>query len=92
MEDPAKLYDLFIGNGIDIDILKAIPKSELESIFDITEKTVESVVQYKNSAVGVIETISQDYSNLDFDATELQQKIGDSENLAFLKNVLTKLG
>ena len=92
MEDPAKLYDLFIGNGIDIDILRAIPKSELESIFDITEKTVESVAQYKNSAVGVIETISQDYSNLDFDATELQQKIGDSENLAFLKNVLTKLG
>jgi hypothetical protein len=92
MEDPAKLYDLFIGNGIDIDILRAIPKSELESIFDITEKTVESIVQYKNSAVGILETISQDYSNLKFDATELQKKIGDPENLAFLKEVLTKLG
>ena len=92
MEDPAKLYDLFIGNGLDTDILRAIPKSELEFIFDITEKTVESIVQYKNSAVGVIETISQDYSNLNFDVTELQKKIGDPENLAFLKDVLTKLG
>jgi hypothetical protein len=92
MEDPAKLYDLFIGNGIDIDILRVIPKSELESIYDITEKTIESVVQYKNSAVGILETISQDYSNLKFDATELQKKIGDPENLAFLKDVLTKLG
>ena len=27
MEDPAKLYDLFVGNGLDIDILRAIPKS-----------------------------------------------------------------
>lgn len=92
MEDPAKLYDLFIGNGLDTDILRAIPKSELEFIFDITEKTVESIVQYKNSAVGILETISQDYSNLKFDATELQKKIGDPENLAFLKEVLTKLG
>lgn len=92
MEDPAKLYDLFIGNGLDTDILRVIPKSELEFIFDITEKTVKSIVQYKNSAVGVIETISQDYSNLNFDVTELQKKIGDPENLAFLKDVLTKLG
>ena len=92
MEDPAKLYDLFIGNGLDTDILRAIPKSELKFIFDITEKTVESIVQYKNSAVGILETISKDYSNLKFDATELQKKIGDPENLAFLKEVLTKLG
>lgn len=92
MEDPVKLYDLFIGNGLDTDILRAIPKSELKFIFDITEKTVESIVQYKNSAVGILETISQDYSNLKFDATELQKKIGDPENLAFLKEVLTKLG
>ena len=92
MEDPAKLYDLFIGNGLGIDILRTIPKSEIEFISTIVERTAESIIQYRNSAVGIVEAISQDYNNLNFDATELQKKIGDPENLAFLKDVLTKLG
>ena len=92
MEDPAKLYDLFVGNGLDIDILRAIPKSEIDFISNVVEKTAEGIIQYRNSAVGIVEAISQDYSNLNFDATELQKKIGDPENLAFLKDVLTKLG
>ena len=92
MEDPAKLYDLFVGNRLDVDILRAIPKSEIDFISNVVEKTVESIIQYRNSAVGIVEAISQDYSNLNFDATELQKKIGDPENLAFLKDVLTKLG
>lgn len=92
MEDPAKLYDLFVDNGLDIDILRAIPKSEIDFISNIVEKTAENIIQYRNSAVGIVEAISQDYSNLNFDATELQKKIGDPENLAFLKDVLTKLG
>lgn len=92
MEDPAKLYDLFVGNGLNIDILRAIPKSEVDFISTVVESTAESIIQYRNSAVGIVEAISQDYSNLNFDATELQKKIGDPENLAFLKDVLTKLG
>ena len=92
MEDPAKLYDLFVGNGLDIDILRAIPKSEIDFISNVVEKTAEGIIQYRNSGVGIVEAISQDYSNLNFDATELQKKIGDPENLAFLKYVLTKLG
>lgn len=92
MEDPAKLYDLFVGNGLSIDILKAIPRSEIDFISNVVERTAENIIQYRNSAVGIVEAISQDYSNLNFDATELQKKIGDPENLAFLKDVLTKLG
>lgn len=92
MEDPAKLYDLFVGNGLSIDILKAIPKSEIDFISIVVERTAENIIQYRNSAVGIVEAISQDYNNLNFDATELQKKIGDPENLAFLKDVLTKLG
>ena len=92
MEDPAKLYDLFVGNGLNIDILRAIPKSEIDFISTVVESTAENIIQYRNSAVGIVEAISQDYNNLNFDATELQKKIGDPENLAFLKDVLTKLG
>ena len=41
MEDPAKLYDLFVGNGLDIDILRAIPKSEINFISNVVGKTAE---------------------------------------------------
>ena len=92
MEDPAKLYDLFVGNGLHVEIMSAIPKEEIEFISTIINNTAENIIQYRNSAVGIVEAISQDYSNLNFDATEIQKKIGDPENLAFLKEVLTKLG
>ena len=39
-----------------------------------------------------LEVISQDYSNLDFDATKIQQQLADPDNLSLLKDVLTKLG
>lgn len=92
LEDPVKLYDLFIGSGLYRTIVALIPRTELDFISDLTRLTAEGISSYRNSAVGVLETISQDYSNLNFDATELQKKIGDPENLAFLKEVLTKLG
>jgi hypothetical protein len=58
MEDPAKLYDLFVGNGLNIDILRAIPKSEIDFISTVVESTAESIIQYRNSAVGIVEAIS----------------------------------
>ena len=54
--------------------------------------SVNSIYTYKNSAMGVIENLSADYSSLDFDAAEIQKKLGDGENVEFLKEVLTKLG
>jgi hypothetical protein len=42
--------------------------------------------------MGILDSISADYNNLNLDATEIQKKIGDPENMALLKDVLTKLG
>ena len=39
-----------------------------------------------------LDTIKQDYSNLDFDASAIQAKLGDPENIALLRDVLAKLG
>ena len=36
--------------------------------------------------------IVYDYSNLDFDATQIQKKMADPENLKLVRDVLTKLG
>ena len=61
-------------------------------IEEILKDTVDSIYKYQNSIMGILDTISQDYSSLDFDATEIQKKIGDPENLALLKGIMSRLG
>lgn len=91
-EDPVKLYDLLIENKIFYKIIAEIPYDEWEYLYTNIKKCVDSIYNYKNSIMGILENITQDYSNLDFDATEIQKKIGDPENIALLKEILSKLG
>ena len=53
---------------------------------------VESIYKYNNSALGLINTLTTDYSALGDEFTNLQEKIANPENLTLLKDVLTKLG
>jgi hypothetical protein len=91
-EDPTKLYDeLMVSNFFDA-VENLIPGIELNEINDILYDTIDQVYKYQNSAYGIMEAMSQDYNNLDLDASELQKKIADPENLQLLKEVLTKMG
>lgn len=90
-EDIFKLYDMFAGELGD-KILEAIPVSEYNFIMSTTWNIIEGIYRYKNSAMGIMESIASDYSNLDFDATEIQKKIGDPNNMELLRQVLSKLG
>ena len=91
-ENPFKLYDLLVGNGIFKEIIGCIYEDDWKEIQETIIKTIDNIYKYKNSALGIMETISTDYSNLDFDASEIQSKLADPENMAFLKDVLSKLG
>lgn len=91
-EDYAKLYDLLEENGITKDLIGAIPEDEYAFLIDGINDSVEAVYKYQDSILGILEVISQDYSNLDFDATKIQQQLADPDNLSLLKDVLTKLG
>lgn len=90
-EDIFKLYDMFAGELGD-KIIEAIPVSEYNFIKSTTWEIIEGIYKYKNSAMGIMESIASDYSQLDFDATEIQKKIGDPNNMELLKQVLSKLG
>lgn len=92
LEDPAKLYDLLEQNDIVNKIMAAIPTNEYEFVITGIDNTIKAFYEYQNSIYGIIETVGQDYSNLDLDATSIQQKIGNPENLELLRNVLSKLG
>ena len=91
-EDVCKLYDLFMSSDLMDEIFAHIPESELDWISDTVKDTIESIYSYQNSVMGILDSINQDYSNLNLDATENQKKIADPENLELHKSIMTRLG
>ena len=91
-EDPVKLYDLVVSSGLVNKVTDLIPEEELDEVINGVAQSVKAIYAYKNSALGILESISQDYNALNLDATEIQQKLADPDNMALLKQVLTKLG
>lgn len=91
-QDPVKLYDCLKSSGLLQQIINAIPTDELSSLINNTEATIKAFYAHKDSIYGILETVKEDYNNLNLDATEIQQKIGDPENLELLKSIIDKLG
>ena len=91
-EDPIKLYDLVVSSGLVNKVTDLIPEEELDEVINGVAQSVKAIYAYRNSVLGILESISQDYSALNLDATEIQQKLADPDNMALLKQVLTKLG
>lgn len=91
-EDPFKLYDLLVSSGLYDTITGHICNEDLEELEGSIWETIKSIYSYRNSVMGILENISADYSNLNLDATEIQSKLADPNNMALLKDVLTKLG
>jgi hypothetical protein len=89
---PSELYDKFVQSGVILEVVKAIPPAELELFMSTAELTVNKFYEYRNSIKGILEAVTQDYSNLDLEATEIQKKLNDPNNLDFLKKVVDKLG
>lgn len=89
-EDLVKLYDTLKSNSIIDKVIAAMPDEEYDKIYSGAFNVSKSIYEYQNSVLGILENISQDYSNVNFDAEKLQERLG-GENLSFLKDVLTKL-
>ena len=91
-EDPAKLYDDMISSGFADAIIKEIPSDEYNAIVNGINECTKAIYTYRNSLLGILEATVADYGNLELDATDLQSKMADPNNMALLKDVLTKLG
>lgn len=91
-EDPFKLYDILVSTGIFTDIVNVIREKDWAEIQDNVWSTIKNIYDYKNSVMGILETVTTDYSNLNLDATEIQKKLADPNNMDFLRDVLSKLG
>lgn len=91
-EDPFKLYDILVSTGIFTDIISGICESDWKEIQEDVWSTIKNIYDYRNSAVGILQSAATDYSALNLDATEIQKKLADPENMELLRNVLDKLG
>lgn len=90
LEDIPKLYDQFISSGAWDIICKAIPETEYATIQWGVTSCIESIYKYRNSVLGVLDTIGQDYSDMNFDLDAINEKIKNPEVLTFVKDFLTK--
>lgn len=90
-EDKNNIYDLFISNGLWQEIYE-----EISNEYDFIKKSVwamiDEVYKYRDSVLGILDVVNQDYSNVSFDAENIQKNLADPNNLSLLKDVVTKLG
>lgn len=91
-EDYAKLYDLLEENGITKDLIGAISEDEYAFLIDGINESIDAVYKYQNSVLGILDSVAQDYSNLEFDASKIQQELADPQNLELLKGIMSRLG
>lgn len=91
-EDILKLYDLFISSGFAQSIKNEIPEDELKYIHNSVNATINEIYRYRDSAMGVMEQIVQDYKDVDLDARKITEQLSNNENLSLIKDVVTKLG
>lgn len=91
-EDILKLYDLFISSGFADKVKEVIPDEELNYIDDSVWATIKEIYRYRDSAMGVMNQIVQDYKDVDLDARKITEQLSNNENLSLIKDVVTKLG
>jgi hypothetical protein len=91
-EDLVKLYDMLASAGFFEAMYSAIAEEEASTIHYNAARLAENMYGQMNSVYGIMENIVSDYTEVDMDATNIQEKLANPENLTLLKNVMTKLG
>ena len=64
-----------------------IPGEEWDDLQKTVWDTIANVYEYKNSAMGILEAISEDYSTLNLDANAITETLLNPESLATLKEL-----
>lgn len=90
-EDLGKLYDLLVSSGLYDEIKNNIPISEINYLEENISKTIHSIYEYKNSALGIMDAISKDYKDVTFDASKIQEALESGKGLETVREVLDNL-
>lgn len=90
-ENLDKLYDEVYTSGLFDTIIAPIEK-EIDDLYNDLWDTIDSVYKYLNSVYGTIENMQGEYNGTEMDIQKLFNDVKDPEQLAFLKEVLDKMG
>ena len=88
-EDFLKTYDLLASNGF-FQSLKGVwmSSSEIDCLKKWLKESLESIYQYNQSVMGILENVKNNYNELDFDINNIQAAIQNPENLSLLKELM----
>ena len=90
--DVFKTFDLFVNSGLSAAIFDKINPYEYNQIKSWVHELINSIYAYKNSVVGIMDTIKEDFNLMDLDASKIAQNLGNKENMELLKDILTQMG
>ena len=92
-ENFLETYDLFVSTGLWHKIFEILKeKGEYDYIQYTTSDVVNEIYKYRDSILGILNAVQEDYKELDLNATQIQEKLANKENVEFLKDVMDKLG
>ena len=88
LEDVLKLYDLFLSSGFKQTVYNIIPETELSYINESIHATITEIYRYRDSALGIMQSVAEDFKNTDLDARKIINTLQENpEGMELLKNV-----
>ena len=90
--DVFKTFDLFVNSGLSAVIFDKINPYEYNQIKSWVHELINSIYAYKNSVVGIMDTIKEDFNLMDLDTEKLVERLGNKENIEFINELLNKMG
>lgn len=92
MEEPNKVYDLLILNGILDKVLAEIPEDEYETLVATVEECADQVSNYATSFAGTLNAAQSDFSITSDNINKMMETLHDPEAIGLVQDVLQKLG
>lgn len=90
-EDIPKLYDILYSSGILTKVIDNIPEEEIAILTTGTNKTIESIYSYQNSAYGILEGLVNKYNEQEFDVENIKGSLQELTNTPVIKELLPLL-
>lgn len=90
--DVFKTFDLFVNSGLSAAIFDKINPYEYNQIKSWVHELINSIYVYKNSVVGIMDTIKDEFNLMDLDTEKLVERLGNKENIEFINELLNKMG
>lgn len=92
LEDVFKLYDLIFSTGLWEEVVQNIPKAEMREIRRDLNEILDGIYSYSNSVMGVLENVNQNYDMTKLNIQNLTKELPKGEDLALVRDIVTKLG